>query len=745
MRRRASSQRCFAWQAAIVLFAAPRAAAFTCSPQGDPVACAALGDLYASADGARWAVSGGWALAAGSVGADMCTFAGVGCSAGGAVTSLCVHLRALRTLARAHARRPLRSLPSSLLSGALPPSLGNLTSLTTLVLHDNYLAGTLPAELARLQGSLQVLDLSGNHFSGALPAALAPLLGSLSALSLANNHFDATSLAPALCGFACNAAAADVAFSCPSAALAAACPACAAAPPRCQPRCSLAVNISSWPASTAAACSGIVHACDSCIPALQAPLRALTADAAVIAACIAQFTPELLAVDISASTLNALGLCAPAVPPAVQSCTVALPNAAASFAAAATTCAAQPSNVCGACYAALAAPFLAAGAKPAALSVCFAAYSAAASAAGVPMLQLSACAANAAGPASPQATAGVHVGAAVGGSLGGAGLFTLVLVLLYVMQRRKHGSEARAKAMLAEGAPAWRALVASEADIELGALLGTGSFASVYEARWQGTVVAVKVFAPNAQLADNSLGSGEPTDASAPDRSFLRDVELLSKLRHPNILAIYAFVTRPRSMLVMELGSLGSLKALLLRCTLDQLPWAARAALGAGVAGGIAFLHSQTPAIIHGDVRSAKVAVDSSLTPKVRDFGMRGVESQVNRGRWQSTTPPDYSNDCFGLGLVLLDLAHINTAHGAPAAAGEVHDAGDGLAVQAHVPPAFAAVVVACTAPAPSARPTAQQAQEMLEDARQMLSGGGSNSDRASLEFAQPHRAAAIS
>ena len=641
---------------------------------------------------------------------------------------------AFAALVCAHAPRRRRSLPNSLLSGTLPPSLGNLSSLTALVLHDNYLGGTLPAALARLHGSLLVLDLRDNHFSGALPAALAPLLGSLSSASLASNYFDASSIAPALCGFACDATAADAAFACPSAALSAACPACAAAPPRCQPRCPLPVSITSWPASTAAACSGIVHACDSCIPALQAPLRALTSDAASIAACIAQFTPELLAVDISPSTLNALGLCPPVAASTGQSCTVTLPNASASFAAAATTCAAQASNVCGACYAALAAPFLTAGATAASLSVCFAAYSSAASAAGVPMLQLSACAAS---PASQKANS-VNVAAAVGGSLGGAAVLALALMLFCIQQGRKHAAEARAKALLADGAgapAAWHAVVASEADIELGALLGTGGFASVYEARWQGTVVAVKVFAPTVHL-DDSSESGELTGASVSDRSFLREVELLSKLRHPNILAIYAFVPRPRAMLVMELGNLGMLKSLLLRCTLDQLPWAARAALGSGVAGGIAFLHSQTPSIVHGDLRSAKVAVDSSLTPKVCDFGIRDVGSQNKRGAPQAATPADFANDCYGLGSVLLDLAHINTAHLPPAAEGEVHDVGGEVTVQAHVPQAFAAVVVACTAPAPSARPTAQQAQEALEDVRRVLSGG-SNSDRSSHDFAR--------
>lgn len=82
--------RALAAAAAAVVLAAARAAAFTCAPPRDPAACAALADLYDATDGARWSNSAGWAAAAADAGADVCAFAGVGCSASGQVTSMCV-------------------------------------------------------------------------------------------------------------------------------------------------------------------------------------------------------------------------------------------------------------------------------------------------------------------------------------------------------------------------------------------------------------------------------------------------------------------------------------------------------------------------------------------------------------------------------------------------------------------------------------------------------------------------------
>ncbi|KAG2244674.1 hypothetical protein Bca52824_093476 [Brassica carinata] len=71
------------------------------------------------------------------------------------------------------------------ITGSIPSSFSNLTSLTQLALEDNSLRGSVPTGLGHLP-MLESLSLAGNRFSGAVPASLGSLR-SLSTMSLARN------------------------------------------------------------------------------------------------------------------------------------------------------------------------------------------------------------------------------------------------------------------------------------------------------------------------------------------------------------------------------------------------------------------------------------------------------------------------------------------------------------------------------------------------------------------------------
>ncbi|CAN6715909.1 unnamed protein product [Malus baccata var. baccata] len=63
------------------------------------------------------------------------------------------------------------NLQDKKLSGSLPPSVGNLSYVTSINLVSNNFRGEIPEEIGRLQ-SLQVLNLSYNSFSGRIPTNL---------------------------------------------------------------------------------------------------------------------------------------------------------------------------------------------------------------------------------------------------------------------------------------------------------------------------------------------------------------------------------------------------------------------------------------------------------------------------------------------------------------------------------------------------------------------------------------------
>ena len=112
---------------------------------------AALVDLYQGTNGTAWADSTGWL-----VDPDPCTWFGVTCDgAGNTVEAL--------------------DLSGNNLNGPLPPSLGDLANLVSLLLPHNSLRGPLPPELGSLL-LLQQLDLNDNHLTGSVPTEFGSLL-----------------------------------------------------------------------------------------------------------------------------------------------------------------------------------------------------------------------------------------------------------------------------------------------------------------------------------------------------------------------------------------------------------------------------------------------------------------------------------------------------------------------------------------------------------------------------------------
>jgi Leucine-rich repeat (LRR) protein len=122
----------------------------------------ALADLYNSTNGASWSNKTNWLVAA-----DECTWYGISCDAG-------------------HTTVQVINLPNNNLSGTLPASLGNLTSLQQLYLRNSQLTGSIPTQLGSLTG-LHAIDLFNNQLSGSIPAQLGSLT-SLQTLVLSSNQ-----------------------------------------------------------------------------------------------------------------------------------------------------------------------------------------------------------------------------------------------------------------------------------------------------------------------------------------------------------------------------------------------------------------------------------------------------------------------------------------------------------------------------------------------------------------------------
>ncbi|CAA3021106.1 serine threonine- kinase STY46-like [Olea europaea subsp. europaea] len=151
----------------------------------------------------------------------------------------------------------------------------------------------------------------------------------------------------------------------------------------------------------------------------------------------------------------------------------------------------------------------------------------------------------------------------------------------------------------------------SELDFSSAATIGKGSFGEIIKASWRGTPVAVKRILPN--LSDDRLVI----------QDFRHEVNLLVKLRHPNIVQFLGAVTlRKPLMLITEYLRGGDLHQYLKEKGALNPSTAVSFALD--IARGMAYLHSEPNVIIHRDLKPRNVLLVNSSADhlKVGDFGL---------------------------------------------------------------------------------------------------------------------------
>jgi tRNA A-37 threonylcarbamoyl transferase component Bud32 len=196
--------------------------------------------------------------------------------------------------------------------------------------------------------------------------------------------------------------------------------------------------------------------------------------------------------------------------------------------------------------------------------------------------------------------------------------------------------------------PAWDASIS---DIEFGDLIGTGGNGEIHKAKWRGTEVAVKTFAAHR------------THFSRDELQKLRgEVDIMNSRRHPNVIAFYAACTKPPDLcIIMEHMDL------LENELVEYLPLALRVKLALGIAKGMHYIHSQ--GIVHRDLKSPNVLIDSKWNAKVADFGLSTARRAVGNEQaglsipWaapeilsDSTTADGVLADIYSFGIILWEI-----------------------------------------------------------------------------------------
>lgn len=151
----------------------------------------------------------------------------------------------------------------------------------------------------------------------------------------------------------------------------------------------------------------------------------------------------------------------------------------------------------------------------------------------------------------------------------------------------------------------------TELDFSNSAIIGKGSFGEILRAGWRGTPVAVKRILPN--LSDDRLVI----------QDFRHEVNLLVKLRHPNIVQFLGAVTEKKPlMLITEYLRGGDLHQHLKEK--GALSPSAAINFAMDIARGMTYLHNEPNVIIHRDLKPRNVLLVNSNADhlKVGDFGL---------------------------------------------------------------------------------------------------------------------------
>ncbi|KAL3503888.1 hypothetical protein ACH5RR_033729 [Cinchona calisaya] len=109
-----------------------------------------------------------------------------------------------------------------------------------------------------------------------------------------------------------------------------------------------------------------------------------------------------------------------------------------------------------------------------------------------------------------------------------------------------------------------------------------------------------------------------------------REMEILGKIRHRNIVKLYACLTKGcLNYLVFEYMENGNLFQALhreIKIGRPELDWYQRYRIALGAAKGLAYLHHDcSPSIIHRDIKSTNILLDEDYEAKIADFGIAKI------------------------------------------------------------------------------------------------------------------------
>ncbi|KZV30072.1 putative receptor-like protein kinase [Dorcoceras hygrometricum] len=200
----------------------------------------------------------------------------------------------------------------------------------------------------------------------------------------------------------------------------------------------------------------------------------------------------------------------------------------------------------------------------------------------------------------------------------------------------------------------YQSLVSATKSFDEGNVLGKDRFGCLYKARFN----------------ENILASVKKYEEA--ERELENEVVLLSKIRHQNVVSLLGYcIQGTAGFMVYELMEKGSLESHLHECNSGStLSWHLRMKVALDVARGLEHLHEVcNPPVIHRNLKSSNILIDSKFNAKLSDFGLAisGANPNTNNHKFSGTLgylAPEYlldgkltdKSDVYAFGVVLLEL-----------------------------------------------------------------------------------------
>ncbi|KAE9592437.1 putative protein kinase TKL-CTR1-DRK-2 family [Lupinus albus] len=251
--------------------------------------------------------------------------------------------------------------------------------------------------------------------------------------------------------------------------------------------------------------------------------------------------------------------------------------------------------------------------------------------------------------------------------------------------------------------------------------IGTGSFGTVLRADWRGSEVAVKILKVQGFDAERF-------------EEFKKEVSLMKRLRHPNIVLLMGAVIQPPKLsIVTEYLSRGSLYELLqIQGIGSSLNERCRLRMAYDVASGMNYLHQMRPPIVHRDLKSPNLLVDDTYTVKVCDFGLSRTKANTYLSSKTAAGTPEWmapevirgepSNekaDVFSFGVILWELVTLQQPwrqFNSSQVVAAVGFMGKRLEIPSHANPRVAALIELCWDTEPWRRPSFSYIMKYLQN-----------------------------